>query len=500
MGTVYRKCSVKPPPADAVVSEKNGVRIAKWKSKGKTRTAPVNDAGRIVVKSAIWTAKYRDASGVCEVSTGCRDETAARKVLADLQRRAELVKVGLMSANEASAADHLHAPIATHINDYLRSLDGVNATHFANVTRHLNRVFTGCAFATLNDLDRTTLVAWLDSQGLGARTRNMHLAAASAFCNWLAHPDRKRIMENPFAKIAKADEKAGNRRKRRALTEAELVQLLSAAGTRPLNEALTIRRGRNKGQLLAKISPKVRVRLIRLGYERASIYKTLVLTGLRQNELATLTIGQLDFEAGLAQLNPGDEKNGEGNALPLRADLLADLLAWTENRPSDSRVFKVPAKLIKLLNLDLKLAGIAKRDSRGRTVDVHSLRHSFATHLSAGNVAPSTAQAAMRHSDLKLTMNTYTDPKLLAVREALNVLPALRLDAPTDAPNPAKACAFLPIRDKPGNVGGDRELDRRSSPFNAKALSQASCDKSLRVETKGIEPSTPGLQSRCSPN
>jgi hypothetical protein len=34
----------------------------------------------------------------------------------------------------------------------------------------------------------------------------------------------------------------------------------------------------------------------------------------------------------------------------------------------------------------------------------------------------------MRHSDIKLTMNVYTDPKLLDVAGALDALPALPLD------------------------------------------------------------------------
>lgn len=70
---------------------------------------------------------------------------------------------------------------------------------------------------------------------------------------------------------------------------------------------------------------------------------------------------------------------------------------------------------------------IDKRDDRGRTLDVHALRHTFGTHLSRGGVAPRTAQQAMRHSTLELTMNTYTDPRLLDVAAALNVLPSLPL-------------------------------------------------------------------------
>lgn len=58
-------------------------------------------------------------------------------------------------------------------------------------------------------------------------------------------------------------------------------------------------------------------------------------------------------------------------------------------------------------------------------MDVHALRHTFGTLLSKGGVAPRTAQAAMRHSTINLTMNTYTDPKLLDVAGAVESLPAL---------------------------------------------------------------------------
>ena len=95
--------------------------------------------------------------------------------------------------------------------------------------------------------------------------------------------------------------------------------------------------------------------------------------------------------------------------------------------PLDTPLFYVPSGLIRILNRDLKTAGIPKKDERGRTVDVHALRHTFGTHLSVGGVAPRTAQAAMRHSDIKLTMNVYTAPKLLDVHGALDVLPELPL-------------------------------------------------------------------------
>ena len=64
--------------------------------------------------------------------------------------------------------------------------------------------------------------------------------------------------------------------------------------------------------------------------ERALIYKTLVLTGLRKGELASITVGQLDLDAPtpFLVLEAADEKNREGSTLPLRADLAADLQGW----------------------------------------------------------------------------------------------------------------------------------------------------------------------------
>ena len=138
----------------------------------------------------------------------------------------------------------------------------------------------------------------------------------------------------------------------------------------------------------------------------------------------------------------------------------------------------------RILDRDLVAAGIArrvevspgkwkidKRDERGRTVDVHALRHTFGTLLSAAGVAPRTAQAAMRHSTIDLTMNVYTDPKLLDVAGAMESLPALPLGdgrqtaakvlsatgtddlptsplAPTLAPTTGKTCTLQSILDK----------------------------------------------------
>ncbi|MGH7226201.1 MAG: tyrosine-type recombinase/integrase, partial [Gemmataceae bacterium] len=349
---------------------------------------------------------------------------------------------------------HQATPLAEHLDAYLTYLESTSACveHRKERRRQLQRIARECGFATLPDLRREPLESWLVEQtrnGMGARTRNTHLAAAVAFCNWCRHKDVSRLTSNPFDGIAKADEQADPRRQRRAMTESELTRLLAVARERPLLDALTVRKGKRKGERYANVRPEVRERLEVLGRERALIYKTLVLTGLRKGELASLTVAQLHLDEAVpfVSLRAADEKNREGSEIALRDDLAADTRLWLADKlqriqgeaiasgaaiparlPPATPLFIVPDKLSKILNRDLKLAGIPKRDDRGRVIDVHALRHTLGTLLSKGGVAPRTAQKVMRHSKIDLTMTVYTDPRLLDVRAALDALPSLPLD------------------------------------------------------------------------
>jgi hypothetical protein len=143
-----------------------------------------------------------------------------------------------------------------------------------------------------------------------------------------------------------------------------------------------------------------------------------------------------DFGLHLVGVNPGANREGS-SAVPACL-------------PPETPLFDVPTALVKILDRDLRLAGISKRDERGRTLDVHALRTTFGTLLSKGGVAPRTAQAAMRHSDIKLTMGVYTDPKLLDVRGALDALPGLPLDGREKEANRATGTADVPSRFAPG--------------------------------------------------
>ncbi len=483
MGSIRKKTYTKPIPAGAELIEKSGKSFARVKPpKGRAVIYPLtiskDGSQRIVVESATYVAKYRDGSGIIqEVSTSCRDEGAARSVLAEFERRAELVRSGVISAAEDRIAEHQRNPIAEHFDAWVvsRQAKGVTANYLDDARRYLDRLARECRFVVLADLNREAFEKWLAHQtgnGMSARSRNTHRTTWFAFCNWCVETGR--LLNNPFVGVHRADEKADRRRQRRAMTEDELKRLLKVARWRPLAEfgrdtvktegdaKLTTKRTEWKAAPLSfdaldDAVAKARVRLANnpaliakltlRGREQALIYKTLVTTGLRKNELATVRVRDLALSAEPPSitLEAKNEKNREGNTIPLRADLASDLREWLTDRLAvriksgagnhesklapDEALFEVPDKLVKILNRDLEAAGIPKRDDRGRTLDVHALRTTFGTHLSKAGVPLRTAQAAMRHSSPMLTANIYTDPKLLDIQGAVEALPELKLDA-----------------------------------------------------------------------
>ena len=586
MGTVFRQTRTRPLPAGAEVFTRAGQQFARWKPlKGKTRTAKVTTGEdgtlRIQSEAATFTAKFRNGQGVIrEVSTGCRDEDAARSVLSKLERRAELVRSEIISSAEDATADHQLTPLAQHFAAFHehRTAKGLSSVRIANTKSRLDRLAEECGFGRLADCSAEALTRWLNRQqanGMSPGNRNEYRQELVGFGNWCV--ETHRLSANPFTKVPKADAKLDRRRQRRSMTEAELMQLLEVARWRPLaeygrettapavtqSEGAGNRRKRSNWKLaaltldglqaavvcarerLAK-NPDFVAKLERLGRERALIYKTLVLTGLRKGELASLTVGQLDLDAPMpfVELDAADEKNRQGSTIPLRLDLANDLREWLSDTPNVStlrlrhhnadadsgrRLFRVPTGLVQILNRDLNTAGIPKRDERGRTLDVHALRGTFATLLSKGGVTPRTAQAAMRHSTIDLTMNAYTDPKLLDVCGALDSLPSLNLNASPSTERNAMRATGTDCRDSslstdsPNNSpdagktrhlgsfaviasgNADRRTTRKANAENPakpseKALFAGFANKAFSVERKGVEPSTSALRTQRSPN
>ncbi len=514
MATIYKATFTKPLPAGAEIVTVKGQRCARWRSgKGKQRTAPIT-AGqdgqeRVTITAATFTARYADADGRWQrVATGCRDEVAARAVLAELVRRVELVGANVITPEQDAVADQQSVPFADHVAAFVnrrtkRSPNGVTLVGQNNSRARLTRLANECGFRVLSDMRSESLDRWMRARladGMTPANINEFRNELVIFANWCVR--NKRLLVNPVNDVPKLDATANPGRKRRSMTEAELVKLLRIARWRPLAEFGRLTANKNPADAKAapevteskskrrkwtyspltladleaavdrarerlKGNPSFVAKLDRRGRERALIFKTLVLTGLRKGELAAVTVGHFEHNGPMPVIvmNSDQTKNRQRAEIPLRADLADDLRKWlatlqSEHQgandvsgerialtfqrdagdalPLDTPLFTVPKGLVRILDRDLIAAGIPKRDERGRSIDVHALRHSFGTLLSKGGVAPRTAQAAMRHSDIALTMMTYTDPKLPDVQGALDSLPSLPL---SDSPMPKREAA-----------------------------------------------------------
>ena len=57
-----------------------------------------------------------------------------------------------------------------------------------------------------------------------------------------------------------------------------------------------------------------------------------------------------------------------------------------------------------------------------RVIRFHDLRHTCATLMIAGGVSPATVQAILGHSDVQITLNTYTHPLPTMLQSASNIM------------------------------------------------------------------------------
>jgi integrase len=231
-------------------------------------------------------------------STGCRDKQAALHVLAERVKRVEHIKAGILTWQQCRMADFAANPLAR-----LSSADEHSVrrkTRWALTVQELERFFTAARLRPLAEYGRET-VRLLKAQRKGRKT-------------WHKEPLRFEMLE------------------------------LAA----------------QRGRLRLKDKPGLIDELEWLGRERALMYKTLALTGLRRGELASITLAQvwLDMPQPYLELKAKDEKNGRGVHIPLRSDLAAEIAQFiTDTRQRH----KSHGYLMPLFDMPDSLIGIFDR-------------------------------------------------------------------------------------------------------------------------------------------
>ncbi len=259
----------------------------------------------------------------------------------------------------------------------------------------------------------------------------------------------------------------------------------------------------------------------------ARIFEMLADAVQEQTEVLSLRWSDLQLDAPCPHilLRASETKSKRGDTLPLRSDLVQDLrkrYQETEDVEPTDRIFKRVPRIYEHRRW-LEAAGIPYIDATGRRVDLHALRHTFGTLLSRSGVLPREAMSLMRHTDMRLTMNVYTDPRIFDLAGAVEKLPAL-LPTPADPSNPLPDVAAAPnsvsgvTNDKWREIGstpaaklGDctalsdtkvenDDMRNHSEKPEEKARLAGGDFENREERAKGVEPSTLGLESPHSAN
>lgn len=158
---------------------------------------------------------------------------------------------------------------------------------------------------------------------------------------------------------------------------------------------------------------------------QAALWQTFVETGARYGELTRIAWHDIDFDRRVMVLRAENTKSGRERMIPLRDALVVELVALRAAHagvlarvPSKhDRVFLTPegrpwpvytTNTMRIFDRLLEAAGIDRVDASGRKLDIHALRHSFASRLSRTNAGLVEAQRLLGHSDPKLTAQIYT--------------------------------------------------------------------------------------------
>jgi len=382
-----------------------------------------------------WIASWYDHSGKRrEASTRTTDRAAAERILSKHVADTALRRDGVIDARSDgySAADR--KSIANHLIDWRDSLlaKGVTARQVALLQTRVKVILDAVKATRPSDLSASaiqTAIGELSSgdDGWGLQTCQHYLRAVKQFARWMKRDGRTR--DDVLSHLSGFNASTDKRYERRPLEADELTRLVDAAENAPTWRGMT-------------------------GPDRAMAYRVAAGTGFRVNELRNLTKDsfRLGDDPPAIALRAAHSKRRRDDRQPIRDDLADILQGWLASKPDDRPVFSdMPEKTAMMIRLDLRRARaqwiregvnqadrrerresdcLAVEDSAGRLIDFHALRVTYITLLVRGGASVKVAQELARHSDPKLTLNTYTRLGMNDLSGALDALPAVSSKEP----------------------------------------------------------------------
>ncbi len=284
----------------------------------------------------------------------------------------------------------------TLIDEYVTGMEahGCDEMHAYSTGKRLKKLKAECGWRLASDVTQTALDSWIASnKSKAAKTLKDYHSTLRAFMTWCV--DVRRVLwENQISPVRKGDYVGAKKRKRRALTLAEV------------------------DRLLASCSEKRRV-----------CYLAVIYCQLRRADAEALTWGdvRLDLLTPYLVTRAESSKGKRDTKHPLRRDLADALRAYKPEGASDADpVFPRPTlPTMEQYKADLARAEI-EYEINERRADFHALgRHTPNTIMANAGVPVRVAQQLMRHTDPALTAGAYTDSELLETSQAVEMMPAL---------------------------------------------------------------------------
>ncbi|MBA7632254.1 Tyrosine recombinase XerC [subsurface metagenome] len=374
-----------------------------YKSKGKTKQIAkwwieFRDPNSIVRKWGLGTTN-RDVADIVARQIDCLNEWAKKHIdppdelVKWVRRQApkfreKIEKAGLLPASQIGQSK----PITEHLEDYRNDLLARNNTdeYAYQVEGRIARIIDACGFRFWSDLDGAKINECVKSfSELSNRTKAYYILRFRQFAKWLHAQGR--ISSVPAIQGVKFDTAP-----QRAFELDEWPKLLEATRNGPVRFKLT-------------------------GHERYVLYSLGMETGLRADELRSLTPVSFDFNRCTVCVSGKHTKNGREALQSITPETAALIKELAKGKMPNVKLFKITSHAADMIRADCEAAGIELENHKGK-IKFHSLRHTTGTFLAAKGVLPKDLQEIMRHSKIDLTMSLYTHVLRGSADKAVNKL------------------------------------------------------------------------------
>ena len=301
-------------------------------------------------------------------------------------------------------------PLQDHISDYVGILENkYSHDHATRIKNRLDMIVSGCRFTYFRDVTSSAIEMFLGKlkkDGKSGATRGHYLGTLKAFLHWAL--DDGRILNNPIARI---ENPTRDSEQKGILTPEQFLMLIKTTF--------------EKNALYKDYTGSTSS-----GQDRAVLYMLAGITGLRRKELLNLAwdciilSGDNPYVRVRAAIAKND-KEARQPIPPIAVALLGELKGCIKPDPADKVFvsFSRHVNTAELIRHDLEAAEITPIDREGNGIVFHSLRNSYISFLANSGTPFKVVQKLARHSDPKLTYNTYARTFETEEQKALDALP-----------------------------------------------------------------------------